>query len=183
MTENNIECPKWERQTGERSRQYELFCIYRDLGPTRSIEKVVRKCREDEDDPGVSLSYTMKLSAKFGWVKRCELWDDHLDDVARTEQELAAKEMIRRQAANSKLLQDELLKLRTNEKLKTEKPTSQIWAYDKLTASFERMAKLERLNRGEPSPEFEENRTGIDELAAKLQAGREKARKEAEERS
>lgn len=183
MTENQPKIAEWEQQPNERAKGFKLFCTYRDLGAGRTLEKVHKTISETAPDLLVSMRQLAEYSSKYCWVKRCAAWDNYLDDVARTEQELAAKDMIRRQADNSKLLQDELLMLRNNEKLKAEKPTSQIWAYDKLTASFERMAKLERLNRGEPTPEFDDNKTGIDELAAKLQAGREKARKETEERS
>lgn len=163
MTEITEEPQPWARQTGERDRQFQLFTLYRDFGPARSIEKVVQKCKESEEIKEVSLSYVTKLSAKFGWVDRASEWDDYLDGVARSEQELAVKEMVKRQAENAQTIQNNLMKLLDDDKLKTEKPTSKAWFYDKFTAAFERMAHLEHFNRGEPEPD--NTKSGLKELA------------------
>ena len=43
----------WERQWGETSRQYAGFCFYRDLGPSRSIDKAYHEfCLSKGKMPG-----------------------------------------------------------------------------------------------------------------------------------
>ena len=37
----------WTRLENETSRAYHAFCIYRDMGPERSLEKVREKLREE----------------------------------------------------------------------------------------------------------------------------------------
>lgn len=168
MTEKTEEITQiWERQTGERSRQFELFTVYRDLGPSRSIEKVVQKCNADESDPGVSLSYLGKLSAKFGWVNRCEAWDDHLDKVARTEQELAIRDMRRRQARESAEFQNMAYGLKdeiTGPEMEG-KPTKKAWFLATVINAYGSAVMIEQDARGEPDDEDKEKKSGLKELA------------------
>ena len=59
--------PPWARQPNETSRQFAVFCAYRDLHPLeRSLVEVGRKL-------GVTKTYVERLSARCDWVKtsRC----------------------------------------------------------------------------------------------------------------
>lgn len=163
MTENNEEIKPWMRQNGERDKAFKLFTLYRDLGPGRSFDKLHKKIIEDAPDLKVSTRRLAELSSNNDWVSRCEEWEDYLDGVARSEQELAVKEMVQRQAENAQTIQDNLMDLLDDDRLQGEKPTSKAWFYDKFTAAFERMAHLEHFNRGEPEPE--DQKSGLKELA------------------
>ena len=85
--------------------------------------------------------------------------------------------MVRRHAEKSMELQNDVLAIKDDSEIKTLKPTQKAWLLNTTVNSYEKMALLERLSRGEPTEHIEEKHTGIDDLALKLQAGREKARK------
>jgi len=64
----------WQRQPSERSKAFSLFCMYRDLGPERSLEKL----RQSGGIATVSKRNLELYSAKHDWVKRAQAYDDHL---------------------------------------------------------------------------------------------------------
>jgi hypothetical protein len=177
MTENTEKTLLWERQKGERDRQFQLFTIYRDLGATRSLEKVVTECSENEEYDKISMSYVCQLSAKFKWVDRSSAWDDYLDQVARTEHELAVKEMIKRHANNSKELQDEVLDIKNHPDYAELTPTQKAWLLNSSTHSYSKLALLERLSRGQSTEKTETNHSGLSEFARTIESSIEKAKK------
>ena len=76
--------PVWTRQGGETSKAFAAFCVYRDLGPSRSLRKAAEK------DKGTKLARTAgrlsqfeKWSRKYGWVSRCAAFDGHEQEEAR----------------------------------------------------------------------------------------------------
>lgn len=58
----------WERQPGETSKAYEAFCVYRDMGLSRSVVKVGK-------DLGKAARTVEDWSRKYNWVQRTEAWD------------------------------------------------------------------------------------------------------------
>ena len=88
------------RLSGESARDFYAFCIYRDLGPRRSLQKAWRAyCQQPKH--GVSLRGRPRrniavptkcpgawtaLSSKYQWVQRAAAYDDRCDDA-----QLAAK--------------------------------------------------------------------------------------------
>src|SRR5262249_10528887 len=84
----------WEQQPGETARAFGAFCVYRDLGPRRSLHAAAvafygqsSAARERQFD---------KWSRTFRWVERAGAWDRHLDAEARQAQEAARREMAER---------------------------------------------------------------------------------------
>ena len=73
MEENRKE---WERVEGETQKGFEAFCIYRDLGASRSLQKVADKL---EKTPRL----IKKWSSQNGWVKRTTAYDDYMDRKSR----------------------------------------------------------------------------------------------------
>jgi hypothetical protein len=63
----------WERLPNERIKAYELFCLYRDLGPSRSLSK----CRQTYALP-ISVRQLERYSAKYNWVARAQVFSDHI---------------------------------------------------------------------------------------------------------
>lgn len=129
----------WERQPGESSKAYAAFCIYRDMGPDRSIEKVYEK--RSRRGP---LSRLKNWSVKHNWVERAKAYDDYLERKKREEKEKAILEMADRQARLAIAFQQ-----RVAQRLQELDP-SELSPSD-LAKWFDVAAKIERLNRGEPT--------------------------------
>jgi hypothetical protein len=53
---------------GESDADFQRFCVYRDLGPRRSLSEAGRRC-------GLSLSRMKQLSSHYRWPPRASLWD------------------------------------------------------------------------------------------------------------
>lgn len=129
----------WERQKNESSKAYAAFCIYRDLGVERSLEKVA----QNRGKPG-SKSWLNTWSTKYHWVERARAYDDYLEQEKRKEQEKAILEMVERHTKEAMALQQKAL-----ERLKSLDP-NELSTRDVLNYLMEAM-KLERLSRGEPT--------------------------------
>ena len=129
----------WERLPGESSKAYEAFCIYRDLGVDRSIEKTAKNRLK----PG-SYSWLRNWSSKYNWVERARAYDDYLEREKRKEREKAILEMVDRHIKEAMALQQKAL-----ERLKTLNP-DELTTRDVLNYLLEAM-KVERLSRGEPT--------------------------------
>ena len=126
----------WEKLPEETSRQYEAFCIYRDMGIERSILKVAYEWSE-----GGHTSKLKEWSSKYHWVERASAYDEYIDEIKRARNEEAIIEMSARHAEYSLQIQEkaiEALNLVNPEELK---PNDLIKWYDVAV-------KIERLSRG-----------------------------------
>lgn len=81
----------WERQPDENPKPFEAFCVYRDLGPGRSLAQVAEKLSKSEQ-------LIRRWSSAYEWVKRAAAWDGEQDRIARVENLKAIKEMRKRHA-------------------------------------------------------------------------------------
>lgn len=140
----------WERQENETPRAYEAFCVYRDLGPGRSITKTSQALHKNRTTIG-------EWSTKNDWVKRATAWDDENDRLARElaqkEQAEAIKKMRKRHAALAmKMLE------------KAEAAIDSIIDEDIKPTDIPRMvdvaAKLERISLGDVGDVIEERDGG-----------------------
>lgn len=156
----------WEQQQYERDKPFYLFTIYRDLGAFRTLEKVRQYLiKNDGGDEVPSLSALTNHSAKWKWVSRCEAWDQYLDEVARTEQEKAFKEMKKRQATESAKFQEMAYNLKDEIEFMDEtKPTAKAWMLGTLVNAYGTAAMIEQDARGEPEDE-DDKKSGMKELA------------------
>lgn len=93
----------WEMQPGETAKAFEAFCVYRDMGASRSIAKVGQTLGKNT----VTLE---QWSIKNGWVDRATAWDGELDRIKRQEEirlaRLEIKKMRERQAKDGRAMQD-----------------------------------------------------------------------------
>jgi hypothetical protein len=85
----------WSRQPGVSARAYSAFCVYRDLGPARSLAHVTHCCRGRQAASAVTpehaksgrLSKTRKSgqvgawSRTHAWGERCRSWDSYQSAV------------------------------------------------------------------------------------------------------
>jgi uncharacterized membrane protein len=70
------EKPIYERIEGEPQKAYEAFCVYRDMGKTRSIDRV-------RDEIGKTSRHLQTLSYTHKWVERVEAYDLDQEAIAR----------------------------------------------------------------------------------------------------
>ncbi len=80
-----------ERRAGESAPAFEAFALYRDLGPSRSINLVGRELSK-------SASLIGRWSAKWRWIERVDEWDRHQDERRRAAESAAVDEMSHRHA-------------------------------------------------------------------------------------
>lgn len=139
----------WERLSGELSREssraYTHFCLYRDM-PQRSLRKLA------EDPKCISkIAQLRRWSARYQWVQRAELYDDHTERLLRLEQEKERRQMAKRHASIAVLGQNLVVSSlqRTVEEL-TQNPEKKLSIRD-VTHLLDIAVKVERLARGEPT--------------------------------
>lgn len=149
MAKANTPEPKiepWERQEGETARAFEAFCKYRDMGPDRSLRKVVQALNKN-------LTTIAEWSSKYDWVKRVASWDAEQDRIARQQQLKEIKAMRNRHAGMAKAM---IVKAgRALQKI----PDDEIKASD-ISRMIEVASKLERISRGDVGEVIEERNGG-----------------------
>lgn len=142
----------WERLPGETIKQYDAFCVYRDLkninDPTskRSLELAGQAL-------GKTKTTLEPWSSKNRWVERVEAWDE---DQERIKRELAQKEMqeeirrmLKRQAEAGKFAQVKAIKALNKIPEEDIKPSD-------VARLLEAGSKLERIGRGYAGDVIEE---------------------------
>lgn len=148
--EKNKKTEPWERRGDETAKNYEAFCVYRDLGPGRSLRMVSEMCRKSE-------SLLARWSTKFDWVNRATLWDDENERIerkeAQEEQIRVIRKMRKRQASSGYAMQ--MKGLEALKKL----PVDEMSAQDIVKMMIEG-AKLERLGLGDVGEVVEERNGG-----------------------
>ena len=130
----------WERQPGETSKAFAAFCVYRDLGPTRSLSKVGQTL-------GRSVQWMEHWSSIHSWVVRAAASDSEQDRIRRTAANAEIAKMAERQARAGQLMQAKGIKRvadMTDEDIKL----LSIWEATRLV---ETGVKIERTARGEPT--------------------------------
>lgn len=141
---------KWERQNEETPKAYAAFCVYRDMGPERTQEKVSAEL-------GKSETLISRWSAKYGWVDRVTAWDDEQERLARVaaqkEQLKAIKDMRKRHADLGQAI---LIKAA---KALQRIPEDEIKAGD-ISRMVDTGSKLERISRGDVGEVIEERDGG-----------------------
>jgi len=129
----------WDRLPNESTKAYAAFCVYRDLGTERSLEKAGQML-----DKPRTRKWLGEWSAKYKWVERAKAYDDYVEKLKRKEKEKAIKEMAERQARIAMAFQEKII-----ERLQSIDPAE--LTPTELARWFDVAAKIERLNRGEPT--------------------------------
>ncbi|MBN2734741.1 MAG: hypothetical protein JXQ82_07795 [Methanomicrobiaceae archaeon] len=78
----------WEIQPKESEKAFAAFCVYRDLGPDRSLSKVSEALQK-------SSRWIKEWSRTHDWIVRVKAYDNHLDEVQRQEEETQLKQDIK----------------------------------------------------------------------------------------
>lgn len=110
-----VDAKPWTRLKGERTKAFNLFTIYRDLGPERSLKRAHAKYTEAAPDQGDSMAKPVSkqqleiYSRNNNWVERAEAYDDYLEEKTRLSNEKEIEEMNKRHARDAKIIQNEAL--------------------------------------------------------------------------
>lgn len=138
----NIKLPEytplaWERQKGETGKQYDLFCKYRDMGPTRTVTE----CSKRHNISAQRLHY---LRVTWHWEERVLQYDGYLTQVQTADYRDRLTSMNRKHINIANMFQ-----LKVAKKLETMSP-------DDLTPPqmlewFKVASELERKAMGQPT--------------------------------
>ena len=95
--QNNTPQPPqpWERQDGETPKQYEAFCVYRDMKTIRDPNSK-RSIRLVSEQLGKSEGLLERWSSANNWVERVDAWDMDQERIAREIAQKEAMEEIRK---------------------------------------------------------------------------------------
>ncbi|MFF9265869.1 hypothetical protein [Streptomyces longwoodensis] len=63
----------WDRQPGESAKRWGQFCVYRDLGRTRTLKRVAERLN-------VTHRTAQQYAHSFRWSTRAEAFDRHMDE-------------------------------------------------------------------------------------------------------
>lgn len=126
----------WERQEGEGIKPFSYFCVYRDLGYTRTFDKAIEEIY-NQTGKKVKYKYIASLSSTYKWAERARAYDEYLECRKREEYEEEIMEAVRRQVTISRSLQQ-----KAGERLR-EIDVSDM-KYSELTRMFDIGARNER---------------------------------------
>ncbi len=79
----------WVRLKNETAKAFQAFCIYRDMGIERSIEKVSKEL-------GKSMVLIERWSSRYNWGERAKAYDDYIEELKRKQNEKEILEMTKR---------------------------------------------------------------------------------------
>jgi hypothetical protein len=143
----------WEQTLDESAKAYAAFCIYRDLGPRRSVDEASRRYHRGSGQGAQHApsrrspraSGTIRRWAQhWNWATRARAWDQEAQRLKQKEQHAAIQEMTERHAKESMMLQNKAI-----ERLRLLRP-EELKSRDILAYLID-AARLERLARGEPT--------------------------------
>lgn len=63
----------WDRQPGESAKRWGQFCVFRDLGRTRTLKRAAERLN-------ISHRTSQEYSHHYRWSTRCEAFDRHMDE-------------------------------------------------------------------------------------------------------
>ena len=136
---------EWDRLTGESSKAYAHFCLYRDMGPERSLRRMasVPECSSVRRQLN-------RWSSRWRWVERSQSYDDHLQLQDRLRHERERKDMLTRHGKIAVLGQNLVVKGIEKLLADVEQGKRDLSASD-ASRLLDVAVKIERLSRGEPT--------------------------------
>jgi hypothetical protein len=173
LPETPVSVSPTQKLSGESSKAYHAYTIYRDLPPReRSLAEVTRRLALESrgsglrvvgtDEPKTPTQHTGRIgkwSRQFRWVDRAQAWDQLLDQRLRERQLEAISKMAERHAKQAELVLEDLMQpviafaraMRDPNRAVTLE-TATLAELFKMTAfsalQIPKMQKAERLSRG-----------------------------------
>jgi hypothetical protein len=140
---------EWDRLSGESSKAYAHFCLYRDMGQERSLRKLAADAKTTS-----KLRQLQHWSSRWKWVERCQRYDDYLELQERLRQEKERRDMRKRHAQIALLGQNIAVKGFEALLAKVQASDREVCPAD-LTRLVATSVAIERLARGESTDSHE----------------------------
>jgi hypothetical protein len=142
----------WEQRPGESAKAYQAFCIYRDLGPRRSVDQASRLYHQTSRTTDAAPARRRRASGtirgwanQWQWSARATAWDAEQTRVYEAARIVDRREMDERQARLAMMLQQKGI-----ERLRQLRP-EELKPREALNYMME-AAKLERMARSPTVP-------------------------------
>jgi hypothetical protein len=103
----------WDRLADESTKAYELFCFYRDYGPTRTYTAVQRKYSGVEFD--LTPTTLRTYGKKFNWPMRAQAYDDHIMAQEQSQNEKLILKFKKKRAKQAQKMMDKYFELMETE--------------------------------------------------------------------
>lgn len=146
----------YERQNRETDRSYNAFCVYRDMGPLRSLKKAAASFYDTETTPKPHQERQFKeWSRRYLWVARAKEWDAEQDRILRIETTEARKEAAKHQRQLGRFMQGKAYERLNAIKRGDEIPLTQIASIVTTATTLERLALGMSTSIVEENPEPE----------------------------
>lgn len=91
----------WERQKNETSKAFEAFILYRDMGVSRTQEKVSKELAKSRD-------IIWRWCSTYDWVERAAAYDGYIDSMDLQEREKEHRAMLKRHVQLSLAFQNKI---------------------------------------------------------------------------
>jgi hypothetical protein len=75
----------WEHLTGEGAAAFSAFCVFRDLGPERSIIKAIESAEKNETIRAKRYRVWRNWASKYRWNERAADYDKYTEQLKQTE--------------------------------------------------------------------------------------------------
>lgn len=146
LTREELEEPIWERQQRETPSAFAAFCVYRDMGLTRTLRKAAKEYYENKGRKYTNAKQRQfqEWSAKYLWTLRSVAYDNELDRQRRLENREAINEMAERHAKVAIHMQSKAMS-----RLRDLNPEEM--SVSELRNFLKDAVEIERKSRGEPS--------------------------------
>ena len=100
----------WRRSDKESRPAFRAFCVYRDIGPTRSLDRAFCIFAGHQEGTKEAPGNWGRWSVAFEWVDRAEAYDAHMQAIAQAAAEKREGEAAQRLAdLRAKIKRDELI--------------------------------------------------------------------------
>ncbi len=77
----------WDRQEGETPKAFAAFVVFRDQGPSRSLDAAYREARGQRSGNKRAPGTWTDWYTRYRWKQRAEAYDAHLERLARRDRE------------------------------------------------------------------------------------------------
>jgi hypothetical protein len=139
---NGTPAYRWDRQKGESRQAYAAFVAYRDIGATRTQNKVAAQL-------GKSSQLMARWSTRWAWIERVDAWDAQLEREAQVAALAEARQRGRDIIKSAQFVQ--ALALQRFKKLHEDpNEIAKVKVRDALSMLVEGV-KMEKIERGEPT--------------------------------